>query len=149
MCDIEKEDFKNGITEAATLLQEIMSYTTINGLDNQELENLVKYIDIVTTELYKIYTCSNPFPPCKTIEDMKLYKQLAKDLYTSLQAYCDIISKTGFESMFHDLHEEEKENTFRRISELAALSTGFMCAAKKYCIDNNIFDLMVYNKGQY
>lgn len=47
--------------------------------------------------------------------------------------------------MFNDLQEDKLNKIFRRISELFALSMGFITSAKKYCRDNNIFDLMIYN----
>ena len=109
-------DYKNGLDEISVLLQELRAYTTIKGLDKKTVEDIINHIENITEKLY-----------------------------SSLQEYCNIVIKTDFEYMFNDLQADKLNIISRRISELFALSMGFITSAKKYCRDNNIFDLMIYN----
>ena len=138
-------DYKNGLDEISVLLQELRAYTTIKGLDKKTVEDIINHIENITDELCNIHFKSNSFPECTSIEEMKLYSKISEKLYSSLQEYCNIVIKTDFEYMFNDLQEDKLNKIFCRISELFALSMGFITSAKKYCRDNNIFDLMIYN----
>ena len=126
-------DYKNGLDEISVFLQELRAYTTIKGLDKKTVEDIINHIENITDELCNIHFKSNSFPECTNIEEMKLYRKISEKLYSS------------FEYMFNDLQEDKLNKIFRRISELFALSMGFITSAKKYCRDNNIFDLMIYN----
>ena len=114
-------------------------------MDKKTIEDIINHIENITDELCNIHFKSNSFPECTSIEEMKLYRKISEKLYSSLQEYCNIVIKTDFEYMFNDLQEDKLNKIFRRISELFALSMGFITSAKKYCRDNNIFDLMIYN----